>query len=36
MTKLRIVRIGDAKVLTQDGEPGPYLELQVFPSRTPA
>jgi hypothetical protein len=36
MTKLRLVSFGSAKALTQDGEPGPYFELLIVQSRTPA
>lgn len=36
MTKLRIVHFGGAKTLTQDGEEGPYIELDQVQSRTPA
>ena len=31
---LRLVHVGSARVLTQDGEAGPYLELMVISSRT--
>lgn len=31
---LRIVSFGSAKELTRDGQPGPYLEFGVIPSRT--
>lgn len=34
--KLRLVSLGSAKALTQDGEVGPFLELMIVPSRTPA
>lgn len=34
--KLRLVNFGSAKVLTRDGEEGPYLELMFVKSRTPA
>jgi hypothetical protein len=34
--KLRLVSFGSAKALTQDGEIGPYFELLIVQSRTPA
>ncbi len=34
--KLRLVSFGSARTLTRDGEFGPYWELLIVPSRTPA
>lgn len=36
MKTLRLVSFGDARALTRDGEVGPYLELMIIQSRTPA
>ncbi len=33
-TLIRLVRLGDARALTRDALPGPYLEMGIFPSRT--
>jgi hypothetical protein len=33
-TQLRIVSVGPARVLTKDGIPGPFMELNVRPSWT--
>lgn len=35
-TLLRLVTVGSACTLTQDGEFGPYFELMMVPSRTQA
>lgn len=35
-SKLRFISFGSARALTQDGEVGPYFELMIIPSRTPA
>lgn len=34
--RLKRVRLGDASTLTRDLQGGPYLEINVFDSRTPA
>lgn len=34
-TKIVLVSFGSARALTLDGQPGEYIELAVFPSRTP-
>ncbi|CAN5309962.1 hypothetical protein BH10PSE1_BH10PSE1_24220 [soil metagenome] len=36
MTRLNLVSFGSARILTRDGEDGPYLELHGVKSRTPA